>query len=69
MDQGTPTRGTMAYVTVEVSNTCLIDTEYLPIVYNFNVGSTDGVMYLRIPGYFHADFCKSSESHYPVLCK
>ena len=58
MDQGSPTRGTIADVVVEVSNTCLIDTEYLPIEYNFNVGATDGVMYLRIPGYFHADFCE-----------
>lgn len=58
MDRGDPVRGTYAEVSVDVSNTCLIDTEYLPIVYNFNVGEEDGVMYLRIPGYFHADFCK-----------
>ena len=57
MDQGDPVRGTTASVEVEVSNTCLIDTEYLPIEYNFNVNSTHGIMHLRVPGYYHADFC------------
>ena len=58
MDQGDPIRGTRASATVEVSNTCLIDTEYFPIDYNFDVDSTNGTMHLRVPGYFHADFCK-----------
>ena len=58
MDQGDPIRGTRATATVEVSNTCLIDTEYFPIDYNFDVDSTNGTMHLRVPGYFHADFCK-----------
>ena len=58
LDQGTPTRGTYANVTVEMSNTCLIDTEFLPITYHFNVDRNEGDMVLRIPGFFHADFCE-----------
>lgn len=58
-DGGQPTRGSYANVTVELSNSCLIDVFYKPIEYNYNIDNRTGDVRLRIPRYWHRAFGKN----------
>ena len=52
IDNGTVRRGMSAVLSVNVSNTCVMDVEFGPIVYNFVVDDSTGEMVLRIPKYW-----------------
>ena len=52
VDNGTIRRGMSASLSINVSNTCLMDVEFGEIVYNFIVDDTTGEMVLRIPKYW-----------------
>ena len=51
-DGGIPTRGTYATMTIEVHNTCLVDEEFLNIIYDVVIGYRTGTANLVVPGYF-----------------
>ena len=55
-DGGTPTRGTYANVTVELSNSCLVDFFYKPTLYNILVENTTGDVRLTVPGYYYYEY-------------
>ncbi|VDI75919.1 thrombospondin 2/3/4/5 [Mytilus galloprovincialis] len=52
IDQGTPPRGSAVNVTVNISNTCLIDEWLDRTNMLFTVNQSSGDVYLRIPGYW-----------------
>ncbi|XP_052067581.1 uncharacterized protein LOC127706896 isoform X1 [Mytilus californianus] len=52
IDQGTPPRGSAVNVTVNISNTCLIDELLDRTNMLFTVNQSSGDVYLRIPGYW-----------------
>ncbi|VDI79459.1 Hypothetical predicted protein [Mytilus galloprovincialis] len=52
MDHGTPPRGSAVNITVNISNTCLIDELLDRTNVLFTVNQSSGDVYLRIPGYW-----------------
>lgn len=61
-DGGTPKRGAIANVSVELDNSCLVDVEHKPINYSISVNSSTGELYLRVPGYYFYDYGNNNES-------
>lgn len=60
IDLGNPPHGSVFNVTVNLSNTCLIDELFdrTNITFMINTTDSDGEFYLRIPGYWIVDFRK-----------
>ncbi|XP_071121963.1 uncharacterized protein [Mytilus edulis] len=58
IDLGNPPHGSVFNVTVNLSNTCLIDELFdrTNITFMINTTDSDGEFYLRIPGYWIVDF-------------
>ena len=59
IDKGTPLRGQATNVTVNISNTCLVDETFGRTNFSFTLNISTGEIYLRIPGYWIVDFRKS----------
>lgn len=58
IDNGTPPLGSAINVTVNISNTCLLNEHLDKTNYTFLVNETTGDLYLRIPGYWIVNFRK-----------
>ncbi|KAJ8299288.1 hypothetical protein KUTeg_023348 [Tegillarca granosa] len=56
IDGGNPVRGAVANVSLTLDNSCLVDVEYKPISYNITINSSNGELYLRIPGYYSEEY-------------
>ena len=58
IDKGSPTRGTTANITYEMSNTCLIDTFFSAIPNDQTVDVDTGELRAVVPGYYSQPFGK-----------
>ncbi|XP_064635829.1 uncharacterized protein LOC135493010 [Lineus longissimus] len=56
MDLGTPKRGTVATVSIEISNSCLVDVIYNPLFVNITVDRWSGEVTLKVPGYYQVNY-------------
>ena len=57
-DGGSPTRGTTANITYEISNTCLMDTWFNSIPSDQTVDIDTGEIRAVVPGYYSEPFGK-----------
>jgi len=55
-DKGSPTRGTTANVTYEISNTCILDTWFSAIPSDQKVDENTGELRAVVPGYYSEPF-------------
>lgn len=58
IDEGVPPRGSAINVTVNISNTCLLNEQFEKTNFTFSVNKTSGEFYLRVPGYWTVKFGK-----------
>ncbi len=58
VDQGNTTHGDKGTVTMIVGNSCLVDVEYKPIVFDFRLDPVAGTIHFLVPGYWYYEFGK-----------
>ncbi|XP_071121965.1 uncharacterized protein [Mytilus edulis] len=56
IDEGIPPRGSAINITVNISNTCLLNEQFERTNFTFSVNNTTGEFFLRVPGYWTVDF-------------
>jgi hypothetical protein len=67
MDLGTPKRGTVATVSIEISNSCLVDVIFNTLYVNITVNRWNGEVTLKVPGYYQVNYSKLNSFDYCIL--